>query len=132
MIKQTIPNWAIFGASYIGLGIYMIKDKESGKVMYQVAYEIFLDDGTVKTRETDQHIAILTDIAHEDKNVAISEGVYSLTAAFSEISSTVFIFNEESDIIEEVDLHDFDLSMNDDDSEIETYSVKTEKSDYLH
>lgn len=128
MIKQTIPNWTIFGASHIGLGIYKIADEDTGQSMYQVSYEIFLNDGTIKTRETDQHIAIITDIVNADKHVAILEGVYSLTSAFSEISSTIFVFDENSDIIEEIDLNTIDLSMASDDEN----SVKIEKSNYLH
>lgn len=105
MTKKTIPNWAVFATHSVGLSLIKITDEE--QEVYQVVYDITLDDGTPLSDDNDDedsHISIWTDIQTEDKIEAINLAMPSLLTSFSAILNEVFVFDSEHNIIETLQL----------------------------
>ena len=96
----------MFGANSVALSLFEISG-ENSEILYQVAYDIDLDDGSgseSESPEDEKHITIFTDIVDSDKISAIETALPGLVEAFAGVLNTVFVFDTQGDIIEEIDL----------------------------
>jgi len=99
MENSTIPNWTIFGTHGVAISLYMMPTL-SDAVVYQAAYEFFLDHGTTEPGDDDEkHITIFTDIQAPDMLEALSLALPTAITSFSNILNAVLVFDKSGDVI---------------------------------
>ena len=109
--NDIIDNWCIYGSHWAVINLFMLE--HDGQTLYQPAIMFFLNDG--EPGEERKNITICSDSLFFDKEEAALATVHGIRELFEHISATVSIFNEEHEIIEELDLNEID-----DDEEEET------------
>lgn len=113
--ETTIPNWTIFGAHAAGLTIYEVDiiadDDEDGKTIsgYQVAFDLFLDDGVDGVKQDDpeaKHITICTDILTDNLQEAAQLGASLVVEMFQTVADEVIVINKDGEPIDTLSLAD--------------------------
>nr|QMP82896.1 MAG: hypothetical protein [Caudoviricetes sp.] len=128
-LEVKIPNWAMFGARNVVINIF--ENVINGEILYSGALLFWLHDGVSEEDENyeEKTITLHTDVVLDDpKKCALIVAEYA-SNLFEELSSMVYVFNEEADIIMEFDLNDEEFEFGEVD--IENYQFK-EETKVLH
>lgn len=125
-----IPNWAMFGAKNVVINIF--ENVINGEFLYSGALLIWLNDGQKEEDEDyeEKTVTIFTDVVIDDpKKCALIIAEYA-SNLFEELSSMVYVFNEDHEVIKEFDLNDEEFEFGEID--IENYQFKEEETKVLH
>ena len=114
-LETTIPNWSMFQAKKIAINIF--KKKYENTFVYTSGLLFWLHDGNEDSELT---VTVFTDVVTKDpKQTALIVAEYA-SSLFENISSFVYVFGEEGDIIEEFDLN---LQEIDEDIKVEDFDI---------
>ena len=111
MSEPTIPNWSIFATKSIGISLVRLTDETDDITVYQVMFDLSLDDGSDDSSDDSEgdakhHISLITDIQSEDKMEAINIAMDSLLNSFSTILDEVIVVDSEHNFLENISLTD--------------------------
>lgn len=100
----NIPNWSMFGVTRAVVNVF--KKEHEGGVLYTSALLIWLNDGVEVEEGEEKTITIFTDVVLDDpKKCAMIVAEYA-SSLFNELTSYVYVFGDDGEIIDEFDLND--------------------------
>ena len=100
----NIPNWSMFGVTRAVVNVF--KKEHEGGVLYTSALLIWLNDGVEVEEGEEKTITIFTDVVLGDpKKCAMIVAEYA-SSLFNELTSYVYVFGDDGEIIDEFDLND--------------------------
>lgn len=108
-LDLTIPNWTMFGVKKALVNVF--EKMINGEFFYSGALLIWLEDGSSDEEYEEKTITIFTDVVMDDSRkcaVIVAETAANL---FEEVGSKVYVFNEDSEIIEEFDLNEEEIDL---------------------
>lgn len=129
-LDVKIPNWSMFGTRNVVINIF--ENVINGEFLYSGALLFWLNDGKAEGDEgfEEKTVTIFTDVVLDDpKKCALIVAEYA-SNLFQELSSLVYVFNEESEVIMEFDLNDEEFDF--DEIDTDNYQFKGEDKKVLH
>lgn len=106
MNDDTIQSWSIFDPHYVTIQIF--RTEHNKIIQYNPAILFFLNDGITDIDDNDKAITICTNMIYYDRITAILNTLNSIKHIFTPIASLVLIFDEDGNVIEELDLNELD------------------------
>jgi hypothetical protein len=94
----SIPNGHIFVPEGIGIIVFQDKDEDNDEAYFTAGLVIYLDDSHEKT------ITLMTDISDENLDSVVRITAHLITEIFDGIYTSVPVFDEEMNVIKEVQI----------------------------
>lgn len=100
-----IPNWTHFGVQHAVVEVWQHKNPDDeSEVIYNAFITMFLNDTPVTNDGNERVISLQSDVFDEDRYECAAECARQVVELFGRVSRMVYIFNEDSEIIEEYEL----------------------------
>lgn len=100
-VDLPIPNFAVRVPETVGIELFEVEDKETGTNVYSSALRFNLGN--------EQYITIMLDMFGDDMDILATQVALAISSQFDNILDTVFIFNDDGDVIDEISLDSVDF-----------------------
>lgn len=108
MEEFTIKNWNVFSTYWVSVEVYKIE--KDGKDIYNPTITFSLDDFTIEKMpdvEAQKVLSISSDRFFTDGKIAAMFMVQHIKDIFYKLSSKVFVYDQNHNLLEEYDINEF-------------------------